>query len=154
MTQPRPVSIDLLTEDTALTVAPAESPASADGAAADDAALRALERVVIITGGTVGGLAFGVSASFGLFLIPISADLGFGRRVIGLAAGVNFFLNGLTSIGWGVASDKLGSVKARRRVYERGRRRARVVVECHARASSRASGRRVTRGRGWLSNPA
>ena len=40
--------------------------------------IQALERVVVLTGGIVGGLAFGISASFGLFLKPICDDLGFG----------------------------------------------------------------------------
>ena len=69
-----------------------------------------LERVLIVTGGIVGGLAFGVSSSFGLFLKPICDDLGFGRQVIGLAAGINFWLNGATSIGWSAVTDKHGVV--------------------------------------------
>ena len=31
--------------------------------------------------------------------------------MLGLAAGLNFFLNGATSIGWGVASDQCGAVR-------------------------------------------
>ena len=70
-----------------------------------------LERVLIVTGGIVGGLAFGVSSSFGLFLKPICDDLGLGRQVVGLAAGLNFWLNGATSVGWSAAADKRGVVR-------------------------------------------
>ena len=70
-----------------------------------------LERVLIVTGGIVGGLAFGVSSSFGLFLKPMCDDLGLGRQVIGLAAGLTCWLNGARSVGWSAVADERGVVR-------------------------------------------
>ena len=75
------------------------------------ATTRRNERVVQVTGGLVGGVAFGISSSFGLFLKPITESLGYGRQVIGLATGVNFFLNGSTSIGFAAVADTYGPIR-------------------------------------------
>ena len=75
----------------------------------ESARIIALERAVIVSGGVVGGLAAGVSASLGFFLKPITEALGFGREVIGLATGLSFFLNGFAAIGWGAVADTRGA---------------------------------------------
>jgi MFS family permease len=50
--------------------------------------------VRLVCGGTIAGLAFGISVSFGLFVTPITSDLGIRREVISLAVGCSMLVNG------------------------------------------------------------
>jgi hypothetical protein len=50
--------------------------------------------VRLVCGGTIAGLAFGISVSFGLFVTPITSDLGIWREVISLAVGCSMLVNG------------------------------------------------------------
>ncbi|KAH8070943.1 monocarboxylate transporter [Aureococcus anophagefferens] len=63
----------------------------------------------LVSGGVMGGVAFGVSASFGLFLKPITDAENLKRQVIGLAVGLNMLVQGFSSIGWGALTDTYGA---------------------------------------------
>eukprot|EP01047_Picozoa_sp_COSAG01_P003880 COSAG01_NODE_121_length_25291_cov_10.011670_5_plen_215_part_00 len=64
--------------------------------------------VRLVCGGTIAGLAFGISVSFGLFVTPITSDLGIRREVISLAVGCSMLVNGAASIFWGRINDRHG----------------------------------------------
>ena len=70
---------------------------------------RRWEVVALVSGGVMGGVAFGVSASFGLFLKPITDAENLKRQVIGLAVGLNMLVQGFSSIGWGALTDTYGA---------------------------------------------
>ena len=53
-----------------------------------------LRGAAVVCAGLVAGLYFGISASFGLFLKPISDDLGLQRETLSLAVAVGLLLNG------------------------------------------------------------
>ena len=75
-----------------------------------DRSVRRWELTAIALVGSMGGIAFGVSAAFGLYLKPITRAEDLKRQVIGLAVGLNFLLQGVTSIGWGALADTRGAV--------------------------------------------
>ena len=52
---------------------------------ADNGVNMRLAYIALICGGTIGALSFGIRTGFGLFLEPITADLGTGRSVRVLA---------------------------------------------------------------------
>ena len=70
---------------------------------------RRWELAALVSGGVMGGVAFGVSASFGLFLKPITDAENLKRQVIGLAVGLNMLVQGFSSIGWGALTDTYGA---------------------------------------------
>lgn len=75
-----------------------------------DRSVRRWELTAIALVGSMGGIAFGVSAAFGLYLKPITRAEDLERQVIGLAVGLNFLLQGVASIGWGALADTRGAV--------------------------------------------
>ena len=64
--------------------------------------------VVLLAGGAVLALALGIRQSFGLFLTPMSADLGWGREVFATAIAIQNILWGLTQPLFGAAADRWG----------------------------------------------
>jgi predicted MFS family arabinose efflux permease len=64
---------------------------------------------VILCGGAILGLGIGVRQSFGLYLTPISRDLGLGREVFALAIGLVNLLWGVFAPLAGAIADKFGS---------------------------------------------
>lgn len=65
--------------------------------------------VVIATGGAIIGLSLGIRHTFGLFLAPISQDLGVGRGAFALAMGLQNILWGVSAPFFGAIADKYGS---------------------------------------------
>ena len=64
--------------------------------------------VVLICGGIVLSLSIGIRQSFGLFLAPMSTDLGWGREVFAFAIAVQNILWGATQPFFGMAADRWG----------------------------------------------
>ncbi len=64
--------------------------------------------VTFIAGGLILFLTLGTRQSFGLFLGPMSADLGWGREVVSLAIAIQNVFWGLCQPFVGMAADKLG----------------------------------------------
>jgi predicted MFS family arabinose efflux permease len=62
--------------------------------------------IIVLCGGTVMALSLGLRQSLGLFLTPVSADLGIGRETFALAMG-------LMNLCWGLASPFAGAVADR-----------------------------------------
>ena len=65
--------------------------------------------VVIGAGCLINLVAFGVRADFGLFLAPMSADLGWGREVFALSIAIQNLLWGLGQPFAGAIADRYGS---------------------------------------------
>ncbi len=65
--------------------------------------------VLILAGGLISLLAMGTRAAFGLFLEPVSTDLGWGREVFGLALAIQNIVWGLSQPFAGMIADKFGS---------------------------------------------
>lgn len=65
--------------------------------------------VVIVAGCLIGVLTFGIRAGFGLFLQPMSADLGWGREVFAFAIAVQNLLWGVGQPFAGAIADRYGS---------------------------------------------
>jgi predicted MFS family arabinose efflux permease len=65
--------------------------------------------VILIAGATILTLSIGIRNSFGLFLAPMSADLGWGREVFALAIAIQNLLWGATQPFFGAAADRWGS---------------------------------------------
>lgn len=63
-------------------------------------------RLAILAGCVIAVLSFGFAASFGIFLAPMSADLGWGREVFSLSVAVQMLT-------WGVAQPIAGAVADR-----------------------------------------
>ena len=63
----------------------------------------------IVAGCAVAFLSFGLSAPFGVFLTPVSADLGWEREVFSLSIAVQMLLWGFTQPFAGAVADKRGS---------------------------------------------
>ena len=57
-------------------------------------------------------VSFGIRHSSGLYLIPISNQLGSGREIFGLAIAIKFLMIGFGSPIFGAIADKYGSGKA------------------------------------------
>ena len=67
---------------------------------------------VIIGGGALLLVSFGIRHSFGLYLLPITAHLNAGREIFGFAAALQVLMIGIGSPLFGALSDKFGSGKA------------------------------------------
>ncbi len=65
--------------------------------------------IIILSAGTIMGLAVGFRHGLGLFLTPISADLGLGRESYALGIGVVNLVWGLASPFTGAIADRFGS---------------------------------------------
>ena len=65
--------------------------------------------IIVFAGAVIAGLSFGVRISFGIFLLPISADLGWGREVFALSIAVQHFIWGAAQPFAGVIADRYGS---------------------------------------------
>ena len=68
--------------------------------------------LVIIGGGALLMISFGIRHSFGLYLVPISSYLNTGREVFSFAVALQVLLIGVGSPLFGAFSDKYGSGKA------------------------------------------
>jgi MFS family permease len=68
--------------------------------------------LVILGGGVLLLISFGIRHSFGLYLLPISSYLNTGREVFGFAAALQVLMIGIGSPIFGALSDKFGSGKA------------------------------------------
>ncbi len=75
------------------------------------AAMKRSVWIVIICGGLIMTLAMGLRQSLGLFLKPISIDLGLGREVFALAIGIQNLLWGFASPFAGVLADRYGALR-------------------------------------------
>jgi predicted MFS family arabinose efflux permease len=67
--------------------------------------------VVLICGGLILTLSMGIRHGFGLFLQPISSDLGWGRETFALALAVQNLVWGATQPFAGMVSDKYGTAR-------------------------------------------
>jgi len=67
---------------------------------------------VIIGGGALLLISFGIRHSFGLYLLPVTNHLNTGREVFGFAAALQVLMIGIGSPLFGALSDKFGSGKA------------------------------------------
>ncbi len=65
--------------------------------------------VALISGALVLTLAMGIRQTFGLFLSPMSIDLGFGRESFGLAMAIQNILWGVVQPVTGMIADKYGA---------------------------------------------
>jgi len=68
--------------------------------------------IVIVGGGVLLLVSFGIRHSFGLYLLPITNHLNTGREVFGFAAALQVLMIGIGSPLFGALSDKFGSGKA------------------------------------------
>ena len=73
------------------------------------AAGRRMVGLIVLCGGIVVMLSFGIRAGFGLFLKPISGDLGWGREVFALSVALQQLLWGLGQPVAGAVADRFGS---------------------------------------------
>lgn len=67
--------------------------------------------VIILCGGAISGLSVGIRQSFGLFLPPISDDLGLGREVVGFSFGLVTLLWGICAPFAGAIADRFGTAR-------------------------------------------
>lgn len=67
--------------------------------------------VVLVSAGLVIAISMGIRHGFGLFLQPMSADLGWGREVFALAMAVQNLMWGVTQPFAGLLADKYGTAK-------------------------------------------
>jgi predicted MFS family arabinose efflux permease len=65
--------------------------------------------VIIVCGGAIAGLSVGIRQSFGLFLPPISVDLGIGREAVGFSFGLVTLLWGVLAPFTGAIADRFGT---------------------------------------------
>jgi MFS family permease len=68
-----------------------------------------LALLVLVCAVVIVGLAFGTRQSFGLFMRPITLDLGWGRETLSLVIAVQALLNGLAAPFAGAISDRWGT---------------------------------------------
>jgi len=66
---------------------------------------------VLVCAGVILGIAMGIRHGFGLFLQPISHDLGWGRETFALAMAVQNLVWGATQPFVGMISDKFGAAR-------------------------------------------
>ncbi len=64
---------------------------------------------LVMIGGLISLLGFGIRANFGLFLAPMSADLGWGREVFALAIAIQNLMWGLGQPVAGMIADRFGT---------------------------------------------
>jgi len=67
--------------------------------------------IVLVAGGVILTVAMGIRHGFGLFLQPISHDMGWGREVFALAIAVQNLVWGATQPFTGMIADKYGSAR-------------------------------------------
>ena len=67
--------------------------------------------VLLIAGSIIVSLSIGIRASFGLFLQPMSIDLGWGRETFALAIAIQNIVWGLSQPFFGAAADRWGGGK-------------------------------------------
>ena len=67
--------------------------------------------VVLVCGGIILTIAMGIRHGFGLFLQPISHDMGWGREIFALAIAVQNLVWGTTQPFTGMLADKYGSAR-------------------------------------------
>jgi MFS family permease len=67
--------------------------------------------VVLVCGGMILMLAMGIRHGFGLFLQPISSDLGWGRETFALALAVQNLMWGATQPFAGMVADRYGTAR-------------------------------------------
>lgn len=65
--------------------------------------------LIILAGSVIGGLSFGIRSSFGIFLQPVTADLGWSREVFALAIAIQQFLWGAAQPLAGIIADRFGA---------------------------------------------
>lgn len=65
----------------------------------------------IMAGCVIAFLGFGFSATFGVFLRPMSADLGWGREIFSLSVAVQALAWGITQPFAGIAADRYGTAR-------------------------------------------
>ena len=65
--------------------------------------------IIIFAGAVIAALSYGVRISFGVFLQPISADLGWGREVFALSIAIQHFVWGAAQPIAGIIADRYGS---------------------------------------------
>ncbi|MFG1297740.1 MFS transporter [Xanthobacter variabilis] len=85
------------------------SPASSSPASAPGRHLPAL--LIIVAGCVIAMVTFGPRSVFGLFLVPMSREFGWGRDVFGLAVAIQNLLWGLGSPFAGAIADRFGTVR-------------------------------------------
>lgn len=67
--------------------------------------------VILLCGSLIVALSFGVRSAFGLFMVPISGDLGWGREVFALSIALQNLLWGLGQPFAGALADRFGPMK-------------------------------------------
>ncbi|MBL6953311.1 MAG: MFS transporter [Alphaproteobacteria bacterium] len=67
--------------------------------------------VLVAIGGLIALLGLGIRANFGLFLAPMSADLGWGREVFALAIAIQNLMWGLGQPLAGMVADRFGTAR-------------------------------------------
>src|SRR5262245_10877728 len=67
--------------------------------------------VVLLCGGTILTLALGTRHTFGLFMQPMTADLGWSRQTFAIAIAFQNLLYGLATPFAGMISDKFGAAR-------------------------------------------
>lgn len=77
----------------------------------EDTIPQAQIRPAILAGCVVAFLSFGFSASFGVFLKPMSAELGWGREVFSLSIAVQLLVWGLSQPFAGAVADRWGTAR-------------------------------------------
>ena len=65
--------------------------------------------VILVAGVLVLILAFGIRTSFGIFMVPISGDLGWGREIFGFALALQNLVWGVSQPFAGAVADRWGS---------------------------------------------
>ena len=65
----------------------------------------------IFAGCMIAFLSFGFAATFGIFLAPMSADLGWGREVFSLSVAVQLLTWGLSQPFAGAIADRYGTAR-------------------------------------------
>ena len=65
--------------------------------------------IVITSGCAIVFITFGVRGGFGLFMSPISADLGWGREIFALSLAIQNLIWGLAQPFAGMVADRFGS---------------------------------------------
>ena len=71
--------------------------------------MQRLALLILVCAVGIAGLAFGARQSFGLFMVPVSESLGWGRESLSLVFAVQALLNGLGAPFAGAVSDKWGT---------------------------------------------
>jgi len=71
-----------------------------------------LAYIALFCGGVIGALSFGIRSGFGVFLPPITAELGVGREVFAFSLAIQNLLWGATQPFAGAISDRYGPFRA------------------------------------------